>query len=984
LNEVAQPIICSPYEEPGFHWYIEEGKPCDKRAGRRPSVYYYRPPARGTGSGEGSDIGEARELRLVNEIRERVKVWRNEGYPGIGRTTFELLQYWKRDGRQKRLFFCQFDAVETIIFLIEGRADLKERLEIPTEEIPENTRWPNGSDGAEYRGFIRYALKMATGTGKTMVMGLVAAWSILNKVNDRSDSRFSDLIFVVCPSITIRERLAELDPNNGESSIYRIWDIVPPHLMDKMRSGRVIITNWHVLEPRDGNQVGGTGAKVVNKGKESDTAFIRRVLGRSGASKQNIVIFNDEAHHAYRLFQERPDNWDEMTKEEKDEWLGDYKEATVWIDGLDRINRGLGINFCLDLSATPYFLNRTGNEANTPFPWIVSDFSLVDSIESGLVKIPQLPIRDTTGEEIPAFFNVWRWIIPKLTPKEKGGKKLQPRPEAILKYADMPIKQLAGLWLEKFHEWSNEPDIYPTPPVFIIVSRNIKLARMIYEWIADDSCPTGITSFGISELRNTNGETNTIRVDSKVILETDVESSKDDEKTKMRFVLDTIGKTAWPNNEAPQRWIELAEKLDLPVMIPPGRDIRCVVSVAMLTEGWDCKTVTHIVGLRPFMSQLLCEQVVGRGLRRSVYDPDENGLMPEEISKVYGVPFEIIPYKTNPQGPVPRPPKIHHIKAISPDKDRYEIRFPLIEGYCFAIKNRVWVDWENVPNLLLDPSKIPPEVEVKSMNVNNRGRLSLSGPGKTDEVTLQQWRQNNRLQALKFDMAKALTKDYSGMPGCEIPSQELFSQMLSIVNRFHAEKVIAPSGHDIKDVFLSPYYGWAIEILVQAIRPDTDSGETPEMPIYEKSRPYGSTFDVDLWTSRPVREVVHSHLNYVVADTKRWEQSVAYYLDKHKNVEAFVKNSGLGFAIPYLHNGQPHDYIPDFLVKLKYKDGSTGMVILEVKGFDPLQEIKKAAALRWLKAVNAEGSYGHWKYAIVSDPVKTNGIIVACIEGYIS
>ncbi len=984
FNEVDQPIICSPFEVPKFHWYIEEGKPCQKIESRRPAIYYYRPPGKGTGSGEAAEIGEAIELKLVNEIRERVRIWRENGYPGIGRVTFELLQYWKREGRQKQFFFCQMEAVETIIFLIEGRSDLKQGLEIPQEELPENTRWPEGKSGNEYKGFIRYALKMATGTGKTMVMGLVAAWSILNKVNDKSDSRFSDVVLVVCPNITIRGRLGELDPNAGEASIYRIWDIVPRHLMDNLRNGKVIITNWHVLEPKDGNQVGGTPAKVVNRGQESDSAFVRRVLGRSISNKQNIIVFNDEAHHAYRLIQEYPDEWDDMSREEKNEWAETNKEATVWINGLDKINRAMNINFCLDLSATPYYLNRTGNEANRPFPWVITDFSLVDAIESGLVKIPQLPVRDTTGEDIPAYFNVWRWILPKLTPKEKGGKKSIPKPEAILKWAHMPIAQLMGLWLEVYREWQKQSDVHETPPVFIIVCRNIKLAQVIFDWIANDICPTGIPSLGINELRNQDGQINTIRVDSKVVQDTDLEGSKDLENKKMRFTLDTIGKTEWPNNQVPQAWNEIAEALNLSVTIPPGRDIRCVVSVSMLTEGWDCRTVTHIVGLRPFMSQLLCEQVVGRGLRRTVYDTNENGLLAEEISKIYGVPFEIIPYKTNPQGPVSSPPKINHIKAISPEKDKFEIKFPRIDGYSFAIKNRVNVKWDDIPSLTLDPSRIPPEVELKGININNQGKMSLTGPGKINEASLKEWRDNTRLQKEIFGMARSLTRDYCNMPGCEVPAQSLFPQMLNIIDRFLKEKITIPEGQDVKDVFLSPYYGWAVEILTQAIHPDADSGEVPEMPVYEKNRPAGSTFDVDMWTSRPVREIIKSHLNYVVADTKKWEQSVAYYLDRNKSVEAFVKNSGLGFAIPYVYNGQPHDYIPDFLVSLRYKDDSAGTLVLETKGYDPLKEIKEHAAKRWVDAVNAEGSYGKWQYAIVTDPVKTNEIIRGCVEGYIS
>ncbi|HZU45410.1 MAG TPA: DEAD/DEAH box helicase family protein, partial [Terriglobales bacterium] len=639
--EVPQPILNSPYDEPRWHWWIEEGQPCEKREGRRPSVYYYRPPRGATGADAGSEVGTAIEMTLVNLIRQRVKAWREAGWPGVTRTTEELLRWWQREGRQFPLFFAQREAAETIIFLTEARADFRQGLEIPRDD-PSDDKKAQG-----YLGFTRYACKMATGSGKTTVMGMLAAWSILNKVHNRSDGRFSDVVFIVCPNITIRDRLQELDPKRGDASLYRTRDLVPPHLMSKLNEGFVVVTNWHVLEPQQGNQVGGVGAAVVKRGAESDTALVARVLGREVGGKQNILVMNDEAHHCYRLKQERPENWEEMDAEEREEWLEENKEATVWIDGLDKIHKLRGINVCVDLSATPYYLNRTGNEANRPFPWVVSDFSLVDSIESGLVKIPQLAIRDTTGREIPAYFNIWRWIMEpgRLTSAERGGAKAQPKPEAVLKWAHTPIAQLAGLWREVFEEWQQRPEEHPTPPVFIIVCRNTKLAKVIYEWIADNNCPTGIPPLGIGEFRNHNGQINTIRVDSKVVHETDTEGAKNDEHRWMRFTLDTVGKTRWPVDSQgrpiyPKDFVELATKLNRP-MHPPGRDVRCIVSVAMLTEGWDCTTVTHIIGLRPFMSQLLCEQVVGRGLRRTNYEVGENGLFTEEVAKVYGVPFEV-------------------------------------------------------------------------------------------------------------------------------------------------------------------------------------------------------------------------------------------------------------------------------------------------------------------------------------------------------
>ncbi len=327
--------------------------------------------------------------------------------------------------------------------------------------------------------------------------------------------------------------------------------------MDQLRRGTVIIGNWHVLQPQAGNQVGRDSARVVDRGEESDTALVKRVLGRRVGGKQNILVFNDEAHHAYRL---RPlpgdaEVQDQLwTDEEAEE--AQAKEATVWVQGLDKIHRVRGINFCVDLSATPYYLNNTGNDPGRPFPWVVSDFGLVDAIECGMVKIPQLPIQDSTGAEIPAYFNVWKWIVEKkLTAAEKGGKRGQISPKAVLKYAQTPIAQLAGLWRETFAAWRQDPAAHPTPPVFIVVCRDTRLARVMYD--------------------------------------------------------ETIGKPRWPNDRPPEEWLDIAEKLGADPFVPPGRDIRCIISVAMLTEGWDATTVTHIDGQ------------YGRWAYRVVHQPSE-------------------------------------------------------------------------------------------------------------------------------------------------------------------------------------------------------------------------------------------------------------------------------------------------------------------------------------------------------------------------
>ena len=699
---------------------------------------------------------------------------------------------------------------------------------------------------------------------------------------------------------------------------------------------------------------------------ESDTAWDRRVLGQEIGGKQNVLIFNDEAHHAYRIRREEDEDEEDLfgEEEEAEEF---FKEATVWIDGLDRIHKLRGINMCVDLSATPYYLGRVGQDTNKPFEWVVSDFSLTDAIESGLVKIPQMAVRDTSGAEIPGYFNIWRWIMEpgRLTAAERGGKKAAPKPEAILKWAHTPIAMLGGLWEEMRQGWEKRAE--SRPPVFILVCKNTRIAKVVYEWLAEGARPAGIAPSHLEGFKNAEGKINTIRVDTKVVHETDTEGAKGDEMRWMRFTLDTVGKAAWPVDRQgrsiyPEGFEELAKKLERPAY-PPGRDVRCIVSVGMLTEGWDCNTVTHIVGLRPFMSQLLCEQVVGRGLRRASYEVDSDGKFTEEVAKVFGVPFEVIPFKASDGGPPVEPPERKHVRAI-PEKAQYRIEFPRVEGYTQAIRNRITVDWDAIPRITLDPLKIPPEVEVKGGLHASNGRPSLTGPGRLESVTLNPYRAGHRVQQLVFDLATTLTRSYIGGGQCDIPAHSLFPQIVAVVRRYVDEKVLALPPTQKVDVFCSPYFGWAVESLLQAMHGDTSTGETPEVPRYEANRPAGSTDEVSFWTSRDVREVVRSHLNYVVADTRQWEQSAAYYLDTHPAVQAFVKNAGLGFAIPYLHNGEPHDYVPDFVARMV--NGKNA--ILETKGFDPLEEVKRAAALRWVAAVNADGRYGQWEYHICRRP----------------
>jgi type III restriction enzyme len=623
----------------------------------------------------------------------------------------------------------------------------------------------------------------------------------------------------------------------------------------------------------------------------------------------------------------------------------------------------------VDFSATPYFLGRVGEQANRPFPWVVSSFDLMEAIESGLTKIPQFAVRDLSGHSIPGYFNIWRWILPQLKASERGGKKSAAKPEAILRYAHTPIVMLGGLWQKLASEWK-ESSSDPRPPVFIAVCKNTRLAKLMYEWLAEDNPPPGIPSAGIADFRNRNGLVNTIRVDSTVMSETDSGDAKSDLNAWMRLTLDTVGRLDWPRDRQggpiyPEGFVALAEKLNKPLS-PPGRDVRAIISVGMLTEGWDCNTVTHIVGLRPFMSQLLCEQVVGRGLRRASYETEGDGdgeRLGEEVAQIFGVPFQVVPFKAN-KGGVPKPPvRTWRVRAL-PERANLEIRFPRVEGYGFEPASQVVIDWDKIPSITIDPTQIPSEVQMKAGLPTNQGRPTLYGPGKLDTATLEAYRQQHRLQTRVSEAAKELVKAYATRTEGEVPAPHpsvLYPQFVQIFSSFLDRKVNAPWPATQADVFLSPYHGWMFERILAGLKQATGSQERARL---EQNRGAGTTSDVEYATRKEPFAVLKSHVNYVVPDSQ-WERIAAYALDTSPAVHSFVKNSGLGFAIPYLHSGTGHDYLPDFIARLAADQDR--YVIFETKGLDDRLAEKQAAAMRWVNAINRDGRFGIWSYSLLQD-----------------
>lgn len=1012
VAEVDSPIINSPFREPEYHWQIERGKPPVKAEGRRRASYFYRVPehaGRGRKNKKQAELfesekGEEIELEIVNLIRDRVKEWRSGSrsggiaYDGASPVTKELLELWRSSDRMQRLFFAQIEAVETIIFLIEANDVYHKGLpEIPKDEPGLEAK------AAGVRAFIRYACKMATGSGKTTVMGMLTAWSILNRTASPRDDRFSDTILIVCPNVTIRERLQELDPALGDLSLYRTRQLVPPHRMEELRRGEVMIANWHRLAKKETNTVNGDSAKVVKTGEpvevvknagkenesveikyfESDAAWfkrIRRELGSGKGRSPHWLIFNDEAHHAYRRGDAGAE--DQALEEDKDLAKKNEREATIWIEGLDRINRlaggsrRRGINLCVDLSATPFYIQGSGNEVGKPFPWIVSDFGLLDAIESGLVKIPQLPARDVTGAEEAAYFNIWRWVQAKA--KEDGyGTNLTP--ELVMNYASAPINLLAAEWHERFLEWeqfSKQQHKHPVPPVFIVVCRDTAVAKEVHSWLAN-----GNEGYGVSPpwFRNSPGQEVTVRIDSKVIEDIEEGGSKD-ETRRLRYILDTVGKAEWPGGKVPEEWSELVRKHNDKVAsddndgslkwiderIPPGRDVRCIVSVAMLAEGWDANTVTHIVGLRPFGSQLLCEQVVGRALRRKSYAlNEETQMFAEETAKVFGVPFELIPFKVAPAGPTPPQPEPNHIYSV-PEKAEFEITFPVVTGYHQSGQFEVFIDWDQVAKVTIDPMRIPQIVELTPLTTPD-GTLAAYGPGEKPVLSLKDWRAMFRDQQVAFRLAREICLRWQADNGAAaVPTQHLFPKVAFAAKRFLAEKLDRKGGSQPCDVLLvGEYMQAAIGSLLEAIKKGSSTADAEVAVVPQGAAGRGSTLYVDFHTTKPIYPVTHCHLNAMVADTQRWEQSAAFLLDSHPGVKRWVKNDRLGFFIPYRNRGIPAKYVPDFIVVTDTDQN----VVIEIKGqMTDGADAKAKAAQRWTDAVNRLGQYGQWHYLLATDP----------------
>lgn len=982
---MESPILNSPYYEPGRHFKADERGLTDEIIeSRRPSSFYIPVPRAKTKQkqlelnvSEGSFGSELQQENVfINKIRSKIRDWRSQNYPGVTKTSRDLLNYWKDEQRENKLFFCQIEALETLIFVNEVAEKSGDSWVI--------SELNNASQSAN-PGVYRLAFKMATGSGKTVVMAMIIAYNTLNRLRYPQDTRFTDAFAIITPGITIKDRLNVLLPNDPKN-YYLQRDIVPYQDFELLQKANVFITNFHQLEQRQnprfqvGSVMKAAGLLKDEAVKESPAAMVTRAF-KSIINKPRILVINDEAHHCY---QEKPTE-EKLSGEDRKEADENNKAARVWLAGIKALAKKMPINGVIDLSATPYFLQGSGYQEGTMFPWTIYDFSLLDALECGVVKIPRLPIESDTvsKDDIPEFRNLWLHVSDDLPKKglKTGGKDYLSANVLPTKLQEA-LESLYGNYEDKYYKRyleAKQDNQNVMPPVMIVVCNNTAVSELVYRWISgfERETPSGklIVEKGNLEIfRNEDGirffdKPNTLIIDSRQI----ESGEKIDDNFKKIFAAEIDDfhkeyKKRFPGREDPTDEELLREVMN--TVGKPGKlgeNIKCVVSVSMLTEGWDVNTVTHILGIRAFSTQLLCEQVVGRALRRVDYNVDEEtGLLSEEYAEVYGVPFSFLKVSGDTKA---KPPKVvHRVYALS-ERDKYEIQFPRVEGYRYEL---------NETKLAAKFSE-----ESKTIIENEPTEVTLGGAIGDETLETLEKIKGRREGEVILRLAKGLLRRYyTDAEGAE--KYWLFPQLQKIAEQYINTCVVLKDRMVIGYLTVGDYFSGALTKIQQAVISENLEHQNNKqlLPILAPYDTLGSTRYVDFLTTKEVRETVKSHINYVVADTEEWEQGVAKKLEQMDEVISYVKNQNMGFSIPYEHQGISHQYLVDFIAVLEMPDKSKLNLLIEVTGKkDDKKKLKvKTARELWVPSVNNFGKYGKWAMLEIQDIHETQNLIRAGID----
>jgi type III restriction enzyme len=1003
------PILNSPYKRPDRHWELDAtGQPTQKIIEQRRSAAFITPipkpkrvRARASQESILFDEGEGISTKeqaydpnpLINQVRAHVDEWRKlvSSNWNVTPETQRLLEHWRTHKFSgPRPFFCQLEAVETAIWLTEvapsikvGKAVLRQ-LELVNEEANP--------------GLMRMALKLATGAGKTTVMAMIIAWQTINAVRRPTSKLFTRGFLVVAPGLTIKDRLRVLQPNDPDS-YYKERELVPTDLLDDLNRAKIVITNFHAFMLRErveiskgGRQLlqGRLGDEIVTK--ETEGQMIQRVMPELMGLK-NILVLNDEAHHCYREKAE-PEEDEVLTGDEKKEATKNAEAARVWISGIEAVNRKLGVARVVDLSATPFFLAGSGYVEGTLFPWTMSDFSLMDAIECGIVKLPRVPVAQNlpgaTDDDMPMFRELWKHIRTKMPKKGRAaGEELDPlQLPTQLKTA---LEALYGHYEKTFEAWTQKH--ISIPPCFIVVCNNTSTSKLVYDYIS------GFTrkyADGTSQLENgrlklfrnydDNGNPwprpHTLLIDSEQLesgdaLDDNFRAMAADEIERFRRdVIERKRDLHAADNLTDQALLrEVMNTVGKPGQL--GAQIRCVVSVSMLTEGWDANNVTHVLGVRAFGTQLLCEQVIGRALRRHSYELNEEQLFDVEYADVLGIPFD---FTAKPVIASPKPPReTVQVKAVLPEREHLEIRFPRVEGYRVELPDdRIDAVFDDNSVWVLTPEEVGPS------RTQNSGII-----GESADLTLEHMA-DMRASSLLFHLTKRLLETKFREPGEPAPVH-LFGQLKRVTKAWLDTCLKCHGGTYPALLMYQELADKACHRINTAITRRFES----ERPIRVTLDPYnsiGSTRHVRFNTSNTERWNTEgpppkNQLNWVILDSE-WEAEFCRVAESHPQVVRYVKNHNLGFEVPYLYGARMLRYLPDFIVDIDDGHGPEDLLhlVVEIKGYRGEDAKEKAATMKtyWVPGVNNERTFGRWGFAEFCELYQIESEFKAKVEQHFS
>ena len=959
------PILNSPYEYPRQHWELDEtGQPTQQIIESRRRAEFITPipkPKKRRGSSEkqtalaldeGQGLSTENQqyilMAIINGVRQEVDRWRSipdSSKWGVTPETARLLKHWRHHRFSGiRPFFCQVEAAETAIWLTEvaPRAGLAANKFIHHLESANSEANP---------GLPRLALKLATGAGKTTVMAMLVAWQTVNAVRHPQSQRFTDSFLVVTPGITIKDRLRVLKPNDPDS-YYQSRELIPGDMLRDLERAKIVITNYHAFKLRERMKLSKGGRSLLQgRGEtlatlETEGQMLQRVIPELMGAK-NILALNDEAHHCYR---EKPGEKQEsaFTRDDRSEAKKNTEAARLWISGLETVGRKLGLSRVVDLSATPFFLRGSGYAEGTLFPWTMSDFSLMDAIEAGIVKLPRVPVADNIpGGEMPKFRNLWEHIRTKM-PKRRHGHANPLDPLSLPVELQTALEALYGHYT-KDYERMREANI-SVPPCFIVVCNNITTSKLVYDYVSgfhrnNEDGSTTLENGRLELFRNFDEYGNPYpRPRTLLINSAELESGDALDRNFRKMAADEIERFRREivQRTGDRRQAEQISDQDLlrEVMNTVGKpdrlggSIRCVVSVSMLTEGWDANTVSHVLGVRAFGTQLLCEQVIGRALRRQSYELNDDNRFDVEYADVLGIPFDFtakpVPRKAKP------PRETVSVRAVRPERDALEIRFPRVAGYRVELpEERLTAEFNEDSVLELTPDMVGPSITVNQGIIGEGVDLNLVH---TNDL---------RYSTLVFHLTQQLLYTKWRDAGKE-PKLHLFGQLKRITRQWLDGCLVCKGGTYPAQLMYQELADMACERITRAIT-RAEIGKRPVKAVLDPYNPTGTTCNVRFTTSKTDRWQTDPrccHINWVILDSD-WEGEFCRVAESHPRVRAYAKNHALGFEVPYRYGSETRTYLPDFIVLVDDGKGEDDPLhlIVEIKGYR-----KRCLYTTWLSA----------------------------------